>query len=141
MRNKKLLILIVLSIGAVFSLIYGTVTSSKGRLKPSVSHLVIKQGKNSQLAKEDISAKSRPKRTDFASWGRNPFMLKKVKDKKLTLNGIIWDAKNPQAVINGEIVGVGDKVSKYSVVDININAVVLNDGKRDFELRLGKEGE
>jgi len=55
---------------------------------------------------------------------------------RLYLTGILWDEKNPTAIINGKIIGIGDKVGGNSVVDIKKDRVILNDGFSDFELRL-----
>jgi hypothetical protein len=57
----------------------------------------------------------------------------------LNLNGIAWDELSPRAVINNVIVGVGDKVGGYQVVQIEPNRVILNDGVNDFELRVGRK--
>ncbi|MFA5090843.1 MAG: hypothetical protein WC510_07485 [Candidatus Omnitrophota bacterium] len=54
----------------------------------------------------------------------------------LALTGIIWDEENPLAIINDRIVKTGDKVSLNNVVAIKQESVVLNDGTKDFELKL-----
>lgn len=52
------------------------------------------------------------------------------------LNGILWDKACPMAIINDEIVKIGDSVGGKIVVDIKQDRVILNDGVTDFELRL-----
>ncbi len=54
----------------------------------------------------------------------------------VALSGILWDDENPKAVINGEIVGVGGNVNRYSVINISRNSVTLNDGIKDIEISL-----
>ena len=56
----------------------------------------------------------------------------------LTINGILWDKKNPLAIINEEIVKVGDKIDSNTVVGIEQDRVILNDGSKDIELLLGQ---
>jgi len=76
---------------------------------------------------------------DGLEWVRCPFCGKLYIDGGggvVALSGILWDKKEPKAVINGEIVGIGDKISNYSVVDIDKNIVVLNDGSKDIEISL-----
>ena len=53
-----------------------------------------------------------------------------------SLNGILWDEKNPQAIINNTIVGVGDEVGGSIVLEITQDKVILNDGARNFKLKL-----
>jgi len=48
----------------------------------------------------------------------------------------MYDKKYPQAIINGEVVGIGATVGGKRVVDIKEDRVILNDGSKDFELRL-----
>lgn len=57
----------------------------------------------------------------------------------INLSGIIWDAKNPKAIINGKIVGVGSKVKENTVVDIKPDRVILSDSERQFEISIKKD--
>ena len=56
----------------------------------------------------------------------------------LSLNGIIWDKKNPKAMLGDAFVKKGDTVGGNKVVDIKKDRVILNDGSKDFELNLEK---
>lgn len=92
-------------------------------------------------AGEALAADARQaRRSEYASWGRNPFLTKEIflQKKTLGLSGVIWDSTNPRAIIDNTIVGVGDSVSGARVVEIRKSSVVLNDGERDFELELGQ---
>jgi len=76
---------------------------------------------------------------DGMEWIRCPFCGKLYIDGEggvVALSGILWDDKTPKAVINGEIVGLGDNINKYSIVNINRSSVVLNDGVKDIEILL-----
>lgn len=56
----------------------------------------------------------------------------------LSLKGILWDVQKPLALINGMTVKIGDKVGNCVIVSIKQDKVILNDGSKDFELRLGQ---
>ena len=137
MQNKKVIIAIILCVGAVISLIYGLTAGPKSKRQSVPISGVIFQDKTVSSAGRIVLIKRRAIKTDFTSWGRSPFTLKKTTDTRLTLNGILWDAKNPQAIIKGEIVEVGDKIGPNIVVDIKQDRVILSDGTQDFELKLG----
>lgn len=71
---------------------------------------------------------------------RDPFSAAAEEVAGIRLTGILWDDKNPQAAINNMIVGVGQKVDAATVVvAITKRSVVLNDGQKNFELRLSEE--
>ena len=50
------------------------------------------------------------------------------------LSGILWDATAPIAMVNGQMVGVGDTIEGYRVTEIRIDRVVLSDGQQTHEL-------
>ena len=151
MQNKKLIVLIIMGIAAVFSLIYGITASPKGKggraAKPDVTHEAETiQPVKKLLLKERHAVKSR-----FKSWGRNPFIQGKIQEVvqekiqekppvpeslKLTLNGIIWNPQNPKALINNAVLSKGDKIGINTIVNIKQKSVILNDGTKDFEIRL-----
>jgi len=55
----------------------------------------------------------------------------------LSLNGIIFNKDMPVAIINNAIAKEGDLVaSNIKVVSIKSDSVVLNDGSKNFELKL-----
>lgn len=65
------------------------------------------------------------------------------KEKKdigfLSLEGIISTAKGSEAVINGNLYSVGDKIGNFTVVEINNNGVVVKDKNKRYFLKW--EGE
>ena len=146
MQNKKVLILILLVLVAGASMVYGIFTPSKIRRQikaESKKEALLRQG-GSPLAGVPAPApkqpgalqtggvKQRPPRSQYLDWGRNPFLRQDI----LELKGILWDDQNPKAVINEDIVAVGDLVGGSLVVDIRKDRVVLYDGSSDFELHL-----
>ncbi len=140
MKNKKLLLLIGAGVLAVASLVYGIATSSKKARQPSSAGSP--SSETAAPVKDLLLAERTAKRSGFATWGRNPFVLTETSASRssgMVLNGIAWDAQNPSAVINDQIVEVGSKINGSKVVKIEPNRVILNDGENDFELRLGRK--
>jgi len=82
------------------------------------------------------------KKTAYSSWFRDPFSASSapIEDYTgLTLSGIMWwDKDNPKAIINNNIVSIGDKVGEATVIDIKQDRVIFNDGSKIFELRLNE---
>ena len=52
------------------------------------------------------------------------------------LSGIVWDKDNPTAIINNKIVKIGAEIAGSTVVNIKEDRVILNDGIRNFELKM-----
>lgn len=138
-QDKKIAALIVLSIAAVFSLIYGITYSPKIKRQPSTEPQVIQQEKSKEGVTRFNSTERYAKRTSYNTWGRNPFIIKKIHAKtvtELTLSGIMWDLESPRAIINNEVVKETDKIGENTVIEIRKTSVILNDGTENFELRL-----
>lgn len=136
MRDKKIIILIILLIFAVVSLIYGISARPKGGAK----RVYIATGGSLQQASSQaaLSTQRRAKRSKFTSWKRNPFVPTGVSgmSSNLVLSGILGSGTNLKAMIGDAIVGKGDKVGDNTVVEVKKNSVILNDGTKDFELKL-----
>jgi len=139
MRNKKVVILIILGAFAVLSLIYGIFTPSKGRRIASVtpSSEIVKKSADIQSPGKTAGIDRRAKRTKFTTWGRNPFIPKETASaSSLNLKGIMWNDKNPRAMVGDAVVGNGDKIGDNIVVEVKKDRVILNDGTKNFELKL-----
>lgn len=134
MHNKKVLALIVLIIFAVISITYGIRTTAKG--KKGKAAITGRERLASQ--KSPISVERRAKRSKYASWKRSPFVPSGAVSSDLVLNGIIWSKDRPKAMIGSVIVCKGDNIAENKVVDIKPDRVILNDGIKDFELKLEK---
>mgnify|MGYP001595937369 CR=1 FL=1 len=139
MRDKKVVALIVLIVLAIISLIYGVTASPKGRAK-NTTVIDSRAALASRGAEKVVSTKRRAKRSQFKTWKRNPFVTGQtaLTKTKLTLNGIIWNKTKPKAVIGDAIVVKGDIIGADKVVDIQPDRVILNDGTKDFELKIEK---
>ncbi|GEM_PF-3465218 len=53
----------------------------------------------------------------------------------LELQGIFWGIANPQAIINRQIVSVGDRIKDVEVEAITKNSVILSQNGQKFELK------
>ncbi len=140
MQNKKIIILIILGVGAVISLFYGILAPSKARRNIILRPTSRLQGLRieSQTARLIRNAK----KTAYSSWSIDPFSASSAPIQgygRLALNGIMWwEKENPKAIINNNIVSIGDKVGQDTVIDIKQDRVIFNDGSKNFELRLNE---
>ena len=73
-------------------------------------------------------------------WSRDPFSKNIPTEpvSQLTLSGILWDAHEPMAIINGLTVTPGDEVQGFRVLRIEEDRVTLtdDDGAHVYDLRL-----
>lgn len=71
-------------------------------------------------------------------WRRDPFTRGGAGGdvSGLTLVGILWDAHAPVAMINDQMLHVGDAVSGYTVLEIAQDRVTLSDGTDTFQLTI-----
>ena len=74
---------------------------------------------------------------DNTRWGRDPFSLgasnvqRQGNMEDIALNGIMADKESPYAIINNDVVKLGDKVNGMIVIEINEKNVVLeNNGQK-----------
>ena len=70
------------------------------------------------------------------AWGRDPFLRGRTTDatSDLTLSGILWDANQPMAIINGQTLHVGDHLEGYRVTEITQDRVSVSDGTQILQL-------
>ncbi|MCH7761549.1 hypothetical protein IIA15_09165 [candidate division TA06 bacterium] len=118
------------------------------------SRVLLKQRRRSStppvaVAKKAIPQKKeeRPRqlrRFQKEEWGRNPFLA--IGEERetsylsgLVLTGILWDEKQPFAVINGAVLGAQDAVGHYTIREILPDGIVLERDGKTFTLRLGLE--
>lgn len=137
-KQRNIIITAVLIIVFIFALL-NALKSIKG--KPAKLKPVSKQG---VLTPEEVRAKEKEnlKTTEVLVWVRDPFSGKIYRDRAageniLKLDGIMWDEKQPLAIISGHIVKAGDQIDENTVVAIKKDRVILNDGSSNIELLLG----
>ena len=143
--KKKLEIIITSVLILVFILAFAnSFKSIRKRIKPKEAPQAQAQARPAALSQTAaVSQGPTPaKEEEKLVWGRDPFSGKVYSSTErainLSLSGILWDSKNPQALINSEIVRVGDTLGNYTVIGITKDRVILNDGTKDFELILGR---
>ena len=126
--TSVLIIILIFSVSNIFK-------SRKKRLakKRPAEIATVKQKKpevSAALAK--VTYEDLEERVKELEWGRNPFVYKPTysvgAQGDLILDGIVWDKQNPKAMINELIVGVGEKIGKYTVIGITPDSVILTDG-------------
>jgi len=52
----------------------------------------------------------------------------------LTVTGVLWGSKTPQAIINSKVVKIGDVIEKAEVIDINKEGVSVRYGEQEYLL-------
>ena len=72
------------------------------------------------------------------AWERDPFARGRAAGAVggFTLSGILWDASAPIAIINGQMVHVGEELDGYRIVSIAQDRVFISDGAKTHQLLL-----
>ena len=73
------------------------------------------------------------------SWDRDPFsshLLAMHVVETLALNGILWDATQPMAIINGQTLSIGQEVDGYRITSISPDHVLVTDGNQTLQLNI-----
>ena len=130
--DKKKLLLGVLAVAAILVWIHGLSTASRHRAR---------QGESGQKDVFPLSGLQgrQAARTAYKEWGRNPFSVSRAAAPGVTgmqLGGIIYDGKQAYALINDQIIHVGERIGENKVTEIKQDRVILNDGSKDIELKL-----
>ena len=70
------------------------------------------------------------------AWGRDPFTGGSAGGEVsgFDLSGILWDASQPIAIINGQMLRVGDEVEGYRILEITRDRVTMSDGSEPLNL-------
>jgi len=82
-------------------------------------------------------APQRERARDLA-WERDPFSLgtSGAAVSGLELSGILWDPTAPVAILNGQMVHVGQECEGYRIVEIAKDRVTVTDGAETFSLSI-----
>ena len=77
-------------------------------------------------------------RASRLAWGRDPFTggSTGAEVSGFDLAGILWDATQPIAMINGQMLRVGDELEGYRVTQISQDSVSLTDGSQTLTLAI-----
>ncbi len=102
----------------------------RAKQEPAINTLVQNAG---------VSYKMLEEQTDNISVKRDPFDFSSEpasSDAVYRLKGVLMDKDQTKAIINDLIVCCGSKIGDVVVVEIKQESVILNDGSRDFEIKL-----
>ena len=89
------------------------------------------------LAPQEVIARREAQRARASelSWNRDPFTLGRgTGPGGFTLSGILWDTQRPIAIINGQMLQVGEELDGYRVAEISQDRVSLTDGAHTYQL-------
>jgi len=117
-----------------------SVSEGSDNIKSGLSHQEIAQ--QASADSKDTLFNRLEEETKSLTLSRDPFFLgpsKVIESAELAdldLTGILWDSKNPSAIINDTIVEVDGVINGRRVIEIKRESVILNDGTKNFELRL-----
>lgn len=143
MDKKKLEIIITIGLGLILVIAWvNTFKFMKVKMpKKSTAVIAIVSPVMPSLPQAEKPKEAESKSEGQAdAWSRDPFSGKIYFSQEggsgLSLTGIIWDKKKPQALINDEVCAKGDKVGKYTVITIEKNGVILSDGVAQTELKI-----
>ncbi|MFC1703884.1 hypothetical protein ACFL1E_03755 [Candidatus Omnitrophota bacterium] len=144
-------ILVLVLIGLVVNQMKKSKSAPRAR-KHSVDEIMAKEmlfAKGNSAATIDTTSGGLFERLEREAEGfplmRDPFVFGPPRPdsplavQSLHLQGVIWDEKTPQAVINDNIVGIGDSLGAHTVKQIKPDSVVVSDGTNDFELKLWEQ--
>jgi hypothetical protein len=137
--NKKKIELTITGVGIVF-LIFIAISHMPKHNNNPISGSKPFSGSGAAITS---FASDEPRTTSDEKWKRDPFLLdtSNVKEQGmegLNLNGIVADKENPYAIINDDVVKLGDRINGMTIIEINEKRVVLEqDGQRHtLELNL-----
>lgn len=68
-----------------------------------------------------------------------PQSPKKRPSLELNVQGIIWGSDTPSAIINGEVMNVGDTIQGAKIVKINKKGIVVSVGEESFLFKTGRQ--
>lgn len=118
--EKQKLEIIIISLSVVVFLVF---------LSSTITRKTRKAPKETPITETIPSKTYKPVTPEELQWGRDPFILYQYKSARteegLLLTAVIWDEEKPLAVINDEVVGIGQEIGGYRVIKINKNSAVL----------------
>jgi len=76
----------------------------------------------------------------FGDSSSNPGLSVKeeITGMSLSLEGLVWDSKNPAAIISSTVVKIGSKIKDAEVLDIKKDGVKMRYKGQEFYIRLQK---
>lgn len=134
MDRKKIELIATIVLAIVF-LVFLTNTLRKISKKPKAVPVVEKKIAFTKHRKPKTEEEIAP-----LVWGRDPFVLVETgaveRGAPIVLGGIIWDKKQPKAMINNEIYKIGDKIGNIEIIEIKRNSVIIKEDGKTREISL-----
>ena len=73
-------------------------------------------------------------------WGESPFLMDRdhrrtagpiseMDPEQYLLEGILWDPQAPSAIVNNQVVNIGDRIGPWRVAEIQKDKVILSNGE------------
>lgn len=134
-KQKKEILITGILIVVFLVFLVSTLAKRKG-VKPAPSEMP--RAENNQalpiFQKPDIPVPAQKE----LQWGRDPFALPGQgvaiqTGERFILSAVVWDENKPLAVIDGEVVKIGQQIGGYTVSKINKENVVLTkDGEEQI---------
>jgi len=148
-KEKKQLLILVALVPFFLLIVFWSIktTSKKTKKKPKtaatpgqISSFPTPFGQDVPMS---VQAVQKKKKRSEPEYGRDPFVEKEIiveqekgPESLLDLQGISWDAENPYAIIDGNVVEVGDQIGGYRIVDIKQFSVTIKNEEEEIELRI-----
>ena len=139
--KKQKIELTITSIGIIFLLFLVIGNAQKAQKKKMSMLKTDSQVASSMSAPVFIEGRKVEESAIRQDWARDPFssatsVSASAGLEGLVLNGIMWDSKNPLAIINSEVVKVGDELHGMKVAEITEKSVVLEYEGKEYTLDL-----
>ena len=137
--------LVLMALVAVMALVYFRAWRPPARRVPAVEAAASQEAVLAPVAPERepqlmVSADrvAQRRHAEEISWGRDPFLRGGAEGQAgaLMLSGILWDASAPIAIINGQMLHVGDELEGYRIMHITSDRVTVTDGTDTFQLQI-----
>lgn len=143
-RSQKQLVVLAMLLaimGAVYARAFRSPAPSLHRAQPQqlLAEAPVREASSIALtAPPSAQRTAQRQRVAQLAWARDPFFrgAASPQTSELALSGILWDAAQPIAIINGQMVRVGEELEGYRVVEISHDVVSVTDGTQTFQLQL-----
>ena len=143
LNKKQKIELAITAVGVIF-LIFMLIASAAQRIHKRKKISTNMNTKSAPFLSQTISfGRSKLKESAIKEgWGRDPFFPGSssiASDSNLAglaLDGILWGSDNPYAIINNDIVTVGDIVDDAMVLEINEDNVIVEQDDERYILRV-----
>ena len=133
--QAAVLILLVGVMVAVYAKSFRSTVRHPGGAEPAPASAVSVSSPGVLLERSEQRTAQRARAAELA-WHRDPFTRGASVGlvSGLALSGILWDANAPMAIINGQMVHVGEELEGYRVTEITQDRVSVTDGHQTFQL-------